>query len=248
MTKKPENKMIDPFTVKVVDHLVIKDRDTGNIIVNKRDSQVSNLVPIQPDKLGPRLVGHVLIKDKDTQEVLVDTFNAINLENMSQALAYSLADRSQGHIQSMVFGNGGSLIGADGTFNYLPPNVTGIGATLYNQTYSQVVDDQSPLDTDPTENYLQVNHVLNTFYSDVQITCTLDYNEPAGQAAYDDSPVINGNSGGPNGTYIFDELGLMSFNAITNTGLLLTHVIFHPVQKALNRSIQIIYTVRIILS
>jgi hypothetical protein len=49
--------------------------------------------------------------------------------------------------------------------------------------------------------------------------------------------------------YIFDELGLLANygndslgNVITR---LLTHVIFHPVQKSLNRQIQIDYTVRI---
>jgi hypothetical protein len=202
-----------------------------------------------------KIIGHVLIKDKMTGEILADAWNAIHQENMSLALALSLADRSNGHIQSMVFGNGGSIVSAVGTINYLPPNIVGTAATLYNQTYSKVVDDQSPLNTDPVNNYLSVNHVLNTSYSDVQVTCTLNYNEPAGQAAYDDSPVLNGttlnNSGSGidvNGTYIFDEIGLMNFNSSTGTGSLLTHVIFHPVQKSLNRTIEIVYTVRLILS
>jgi len=205
------------------------------------------------DKIGLSVTGHVLIKDKNTGEVLRDVYNAINKENMSQALALALADRSNGHIQTMVFGNGGSLVSAVGTITYLPPNVAGQDATLYNQTYAKVVDDQSPLNTDPTDNYLTVNHTVNTFYSDVVITCTLEYNEPAGQDAYDNAPVVNGNiqnSSGPdpNGTYIFDELGLMTLDATTNTGKLLSHVIFHPVQKALNRSIEIVYSVRIVLS
>ena len=42
----------------------------------------------------------------------------------------------------------------------------------------------------------------------------------------------------------FDELGLKSYSA-DGTSRLLTHVIFHPVQKSLNRLIQIDYTVRI---
>jgi hypothetical protein len=48
---------------------------------------------------------------------------------------------------------------------------------------------------------------------------------------------------------VFDELGLLSNYGTDVNGTvitkLLTHVIFHPVQKSLNRQIQIDYTVRI---
>jgi len=206
------------------------------------------------NKLDLRMSGHVLIREKESKTVLREVWNAINLENMSEALALSLADRSNGHIQSMVFGNGGSVVSAVGQITYLPPNVTGQNAALYNQTYSKVVDDQSPLDVNPTDNYMAVNHVAGTFYSDVQVTCTLEYDEPSGQAAYDDSPVVNGNTQNssstgpdPNGTYIFDELGLVSYSS-TGSGMLLSHVIFYPVQKALNVSIEVVYTLRLILS
>jgi hypothetical protein len=43
-----------------------------------------------------------------------------------------------------------------------------------------------------------------------------------------------------NGTYVFDELALYTANST-----MLTHVIFHPVQKSANRKIQVIYTLRI---
>jgi hypothetical protein len=71
----------------------------------------------------------------------------------------------------------------------------------------------------------------------VFVTCLLDYGEPAGQEAFDN---ITDN----NGDYVFDELGLKSYSS-TGQSRLLTHVIFHPVQKSLNRLIQIDYTVRI---
>ena len=64
----------------------------------------------------------------------------------------------------------------------------------------------------------------------------LDYGEPSGQDALD-------NATGSDSLYVFDELGLVSY-ATSGTGRLLTHVIF-PVQKSLNRLIQIDYTVRV---
>jgi hypothetical protein len=65
----------------------------------------------------------------------------------------------------------------------------------------------------------------------------LDYGEPSGQDAFDTAT-------DQNSLYVFDELGLKGYNA-SGTGNLLTHVVFHPVQKSLNRLIQIDYTVRI---
>ena len=48
------------------------------------------------------------------------------------------------------------------------------------------------------------------------------------------------------GNFVFDELGLRSKSAEADAlGRLITHVIFHPIQKSLNRLIQIDYTVRI---
>jgi hypothetical protein len=44
---------------------------------------------------------------------------------------------------------------------------------------------------------------------------------------------------------VFDELGLQCWNGSATNLLLITHVIFHPVQKSLNRQIQIDYTMRI---
>ena len=44
---------------------------------------------------------------------------------------------------------------------------------------------------------------------------------------------------------MFDELGLKGKAATLGAGLLLTHVIFHPVQKSANRLIQVVYTLRI---
>jgi hypothetical protein len=89
---------------------------------------------------------------------------------------------------------------------------------------------------------MTVSHVTGAVYTDILVQCLLDYGEPAGQAAFDNSTQTDS-------SYVFDELGLLSNNGTDVDGnvltSLLTHVIFHPVQKSLNRQIQIDYTVRI---
>ena len=185
-----------------------------------------------------KIEGFVKIHDPNTGEVLVDKKNAIHYENISLAMAQTLADRNIGYIYEMAFGNGGSSVDPTGVITYLPPNTTGQNADLYNQTYSKVVDDNSAANTDPENNKLTPLHVSGTVYSDILVTCLLDYGEPAQQQAFDNSTNFNGE-------FVFDELGLKTWNGAVDNLRLITHVIFHPVQKSLNRQIQIDYTVRI---
>jgi hypothetical protein len=84
---------------------------------------------------------------------------------------------------------------------------------------------------------MEIRHLSGATYSDIFITCLLDFGEPVGQEAFDNSRDLSG-------TFVFDELGLKSYNP-DGEGKLLTHVIFHPVQKSLNRLLQIDYTVRV---
>jgi hypothetical protein len=182
--------------------------------------------------------GFLKIYDPNNREVFVDKRNAIHYENMSIALAQSLANKNLGYIYAMAFGNGGSAVDQTGVITYLPPNTVGQNANLYNQTYLKVVDDNSSANTDPSRNKLTVLHTAGTVYTDILVSCLLDYGEPAGQQAFDNSTNFNGE-------FVFDELGLKGWEGSSSELLLLTHVIFHPVQKSLNRQIQIDYTVRI---
>ena len=185
-----------------------------------------------------KIEGFVKIHDPKTGEVLVDKKNAIHYENISIAMAETLSNRDVGWIYEMAFGNGGSSVDPTGVITYLPPNTTGQNADLYNETYAKVVDDNSAADVDPANNYMTVIHTTGMPYTDILVTCLLDYGEPAGQQAFDNSTNFNGE-------YVFDELGLKSWNGSTTDLRLITHVIFHPVQKSLNRQIQIDYTLRI---
>ena len=182
--------------------------------------------------------GFLKVHDPKSGEVFVDKKNAIHYENISICMANTLADRNKGFIYKMAFGNGGSAVDPTGVITYLPPNTTGQNASLYNETYSKVVDDNSAADSDPSNNYMTVVHTSGNVYTDIITTCLLDYGEPAGQQAFDNSTNFNGE-------YVFDELGLQCWNGSASNLLLITHVIFHPVQKSLNRQIQIDYTLRI---
>ena len=182
--------------------------------------------------------GFLKIHDPNNGEVFVDKKNAIHYENMSIGLAQSLANKNLGFIYAMAVGNGGSAVDPTGVITYLPPNTTGQNADLYNQTYIKVVDDNSAANTDPSRNKLTVLHTSGQVYTDVLVTCLLDFGEPPGQQAFDNSTNFNGE-------YVFDELGLKAWEGSGENLMLLTHVIFHPVQKSLNRQIQIDYTVRI---
>ena len=186
---------------------------------------------------GVLIQGHIKIHDPESDKVFVDKRNAIHYENMSVALAESVANQGQGFINSMSFGNGGTSVDPTGIITYLTPNSTGTNATLYNQTYTKIVDDRSVSNLDPQRNKIETRHVNGTNYTDVVVTCLLDYGEPNGQDAVDGASASDS-------LYVFDELGLVSYSP-SGAGKLLTHVIFHPVQKSLNRLIQIDYTVRV---
>jgi hypothetical protein len=189
------------------------------------------------DFSGIQVEGHIKIYDPISQEVYINKRNAIHYENMSIALAQSLADQGQGFINEIALGNGGTTIDPTGIITYLTPNSTGSNASLYNETYRKVINANSASNLDPTRNKMEIRHLTGTNYTDVFVTCLLDYGEPSDQEAFD-------NTTDNDSPYVFDELGLVSYNP-NGAGRLLTHVIFHPVQKSLNRLIQIDYTVRI---
>jgi hypothetical protein len=192
----------------------------------------------QPNEVGGfHFEGHIKIFDPETKEVFIDKRNAIHYENMSVAMVQSLSNRGQGTIYEMSFGTGGTVVDPTGLITYLTPNTIGVNSNLYNQTYTKIVDQNSTLNLDPIRNKMEVRHISGATYSDILVSCLLDYGEPIDQEAFDNSQDLSGN-------FVFDELGLKAFSP-TGSGKLLTHVIFHPVQKSLNRLLQIDYTIRV---
>ena len=191
------------------------------------------------EQAGISIQGHLKIYDPLSKKIFVDKRNAIHFENFAVALARGISNQGFGTIGEMSFGNGGTRIDQTGIITYLTPNTVGSTAGLYNQTYSKIVDARQPTDLDPSRNYMEVRHVAGTPYADVLVSCLLDFGEPAGQAAFD-------NATNSEGEFVFDEIGLRALSQDgIGQGELLSVVIFHPVQKSLNRMIQIDYTVRI---
>lgn len=201
-------------------------------------------LPIPPaskpnENHGVSVQGHIKIFDPISKEVFINKRNAIHYENFSIALAQSISNQGEGTIGEIVFGNGGTRVDPTGIITYLTPNTTGSGASLYNQTYYKTVDAKRTYSLDPARNFMETRHIAGVTYSDILVSCLLDFGEPSGQSAFD-------NLEDTEGTFVFDELGLKSYSPSgQNEGFLLTHVIFHPVQKSLNRMIQVDYTIRI---
>jgi hypothetical protein len=208
-------------------------------------SKMINTHEEKPNELCSLFVkGHIKIYDPVSNEVFRDQPNAINYENFSIAMAQSLSNQNIGMIEGMAFGNGGSRVDATGIVTYLTPNVTGIEAGLYNQTYFKVADaigvnGVASGNIDPARNFIQYRHLPGAYYSDILISCLLDFGEPSGQQAFD-------NSVNSDGSFVFDEIGIKAYGSQgQGSGAFLTHVIFHPIQKSLNRLLQIDYTIRV---
>ena len=206
---------------------------------NKMPENQQNTKPeSRPNETGGfHFEGHIKIFDPQTNEVYIDKRNAIHYENMSVAMVQSLSNQGLGTVYQMVFGSGGTIVDPTGLITYLTPNTIGVNSSLYNQTYTKIVDQNATENVDPIRNKMEVRHISGATYSDILISCLLDYGEPLEQEAFDNSVDMNGN-------FVFDELGLKSYNP-NGDGKLLTHVVFHPVQKSLNRLLQIDYTIRV---
>lgn len=186
--------------------------------------------------------GHVLITDvtdPENEKVLLDKANAIHPENMSRAIADALANNvdglgvSIGAISEMRFGNGGTVVLSTGRVTYKTPRVTSFGG-LYSETYAKKINPRVTTGIDAQYNNISTMHIPGQVYTDIICVCTLGLGEPSAQNT--------SSSTNMDGSYVFDELGLYTDGS---TGLPLTHIIFHPVEKSANRVLQVKYTVRV---
>ena len=188
------------------------------------------------DEAGLNVSGHILIRDKESGEELVNKRNAIHYGNMARGVALALKNADNEYINFIAYGSGGTSVDTAGKVIYKNPRVSesfDSSASLYNRTF------QKSFTTQDDNNKIEV--IQGASYSDLKITSTLGFAEPSGQDLFDTSTDNEGD-------FVFDELGLFTNATDINDATMLTHVIFHPVQKSQNRIIEIVYTVRIQLS
>ena len=117
--------------------------------------------------------GFLKIFDPVTTEVFFDGTNSIHYENMSVAMVNSLSNRGIGMIYEMSFGSGGTIVDPTGLISYLTPNTIGVNASLYNQTYTKLIDDTTVANVDPVRNKMEVRHISGATYSDILVSCLL---------------------------------------------------------------------------
>lgn len=185
--------------------------------------------------------GHVLIEDADTGEVLLDKHNAIHSQNMARVLARGLANEDNSIVHRIAFGNGGTFIDAASNTVYRPPNdgTNGEGweSRLYNETYSEIVDEGDPsFGTDPgsagSDNIRVgggacpaddpagggVVSVEAGTKSNVIVTMYINENEPSGQLdTSTPAPLLEDDER----CFLFDEIGLYSAGkpAVSTSGV-----------------------------
>jgi hypothetical protein len=188
------------------------------------------------DQLTPNASGHVLIRDAKTGEVIVNQRNAIHYGNLARITAQALSGQFSGSafVNWMGFGNGATAIDTSGRVIYKTPRVSETfesAAGLYSRTFEKSFEAQNA----------SLDVITGPSYTDIKITVMLGFNEPTTQDIFDSATSLEGD-------FVFDEIGLFSKANTIDEAVMLTHVIFHPVQKSQNREIEIVYTVRIQLS
>ena len=185
---------------------------------------MNNSIPIS-------IEGRCIISD-DLGNILLNKTNKIHPMNMSCVFARALSNETNHFIHRIAFGNGGTFIDASSNVIFNNPNdgtLESYKSRLYNETYSEIVDDNSSLissgigsspSNDPTsfknsKNGPGVisNEIIDTLpilnHSQVIITCVLNKNEPLSQYITQSS----GNtilSEPSNTVFAFDEIGIFT--------------------------------------
>lgn len=207
------------------------------------------------DTFKTTVTGHVQVLD-DQGRVLVSKANAIHPGNMATAIARGLSNASNSQIFKLKLGNQGTYVDSSQQIVFRPPNTTGVSADLYNPTYVEVVDDADA--GVGVGNSVTFTNIPSSTSTRVIITAVVSANEAVNRPT-DESDTDTDDDGGLDGVdstptegeFFFDELGL--FTAGTGTPdllnetdeLMLSHLVFSPIEHTGNRELTFVYTLTI---
>ncbi len=210
------------------------------------------------ESLKTTVIGEVLIKD-ETGNVLLNKKNAIHPANMATAIARGLSNSPNFQIFKLKLGNQGTYVDSSQQIVFRPANTSGISADLYNPTWVEIVDEKDAKALQyPGNSVTYTNTAAGT--SRVIVTCVISANEAVNRTT-DQADSTTTSFGGldgvdttpTEGTYFFDELGL--FTSGDNGALLkeenelmLSHLVFSPIEHTGNRELTIVYTLTIQVS
>jgi hypothetical protein len=208
--------------------------------------------------LKTTVAGHVKITDNATGEVVLDKKNQIHPKNMATAIARGLSNAANAQIYKLKLGNQGTYIDSSQQIIFKPTTTTGDTAELYNPTYAEIVDDANV--SVGVGNSVQYTNVAASTNTRVIITAVISSNE-AINSVVDTGPAgtapgqITGT--GNTSAFFFDELGLFTRQTSGDTAadlldgageLMLSHLIFSPIEHTGNRELTIVYTLTISVS
>lgn len=171
-----------------------------------------------------RVVGRLKITNADSGQELLNQTNAIHGQNFAFAVVRALSNEPNGVVSRLCLGDGGTFLNSSSVLTFRLPNSTGEQADLYSQTYEQLVDDQAA-GVSPSNFTVPVAPVAPSITSTVLVNALLTSTDPT------NNPAV---------TYTFDEVGLK-----TADGLLLTHIIFTPIDKTTAQTFLITYTLEV---
>lgn len=203
------------------------------------------------DILGANVTGHVTIKDVSTGDVIVDKKNAIHFGNISTALARSFVGKDTSFISYMAFGNGAVTIEQDGNITYKQPRtLTSLSAkepaaSLYNTTFIYEFDSSKVVAGGGVGNYEEIECVATI---DSSILTNMETNDQTPNVATDfvfDEIAIYTGARGQGHISASNDISAFINGISDESSLMTTHVIFHPVQAAKNRTLEITYKIRI---
>ncbi len=198
------------------------------------------------------VAGHVTITDRSTGEVLLSKNNQIHPKNMATAIARGLSNSSNFQIFKMKLGNRGTYIDGTQQIVFNPPITTGDAADLYNPTYVEIVDDANA--GVGVGNSVTFTNIPASTSTRVIVSCVVSANEAFDNASdtINAGQIDGGNTVSP---YFFDELGLFTKETSGQSSdldpageMMLSHLLFSPIEHTGNRELAVVYTLTVSVS